>query len=256
PYLTVLTCSHPEYHTGETLGALTAYRNGGGRFCYLGGNGFYWRVARHAEVPEVIEIRRGEGGIRAWASEPGEYFNAFDGAYGGLWRRQGRAPQALAGVGFSAQGIFEGAHYRITEQARDSRAAWIFDGVAAPGEVLGDFGLSGGGAAGFELDRADTRLGTPAHALILARSEGHSDHFVLVHEEQLTHLVTLPGEPAIDLIRAEIVFFETPAGGAVFSTGSITFCGSLPSNGFDNPVSAMLERVVRRFSDPTPFALP
>ncbi|MEM9144999.1 MAG: N,N-dimethylformamidase beta subunit family domain-containing protein [Pseudomonadota bacterium] len=256
PYRSVLTCSHPEYHTAETLDALTAYRNGGGRLCYLGGNGFYWRVARHGEMREAIEIRRGEGGIRAWASEPGEYFNAFDGAYGGLWRRQGRAPQAMAGVGFSAQGTFEGSHYRLTEAARDPRAAWIFEGVAEPGDLLGGFGLSGGGAAGFELDRADTRLGTPEHALILARSEGHSERFVLVHEEQLTHLKTLPGEPAADLIRAEITFYETPAGGAVFATGSITFCGSLPVDGCDNPVSAMLERVVRRFLDPAPFAPP
>ncbi|MEM1313626.1 MAG: N,N-dimethylformamidase beta subunit family domain-containing protein [Pseudomonadota bacterium] len=254
PYRAVLTGSHPEYHTGETLDALLAYRNGGGRFCYLGGNGFYWRVARHQEAREVVEIRRGEGGIRAWASEPGEYYNAFDGAYGGLWRRQDRPPQALAGVGFSAQGQFEGSLYRLTAAARQARAGWIFDCV--PGETIGDFGLSGGGAAGFELDRADVGLGTPGHALILARSEGHSDTFVLVHEEQLTHLKTLPGEPAADLIRAEIVFFETPAGGAVFSTGSITFCGSLPSHGFDNDVSTMLENVVRRFLDPSPFAMP
>ncbi|MEL6197939.1 MAG: N,N-dimethylformamidase beta subunit family domain-containing protein, partial [Pseudomonadota bacterium] len=253
-YRAVLTCSHPEYHTQNTLDALLSYRNGGGRLCYLGGNGFYWRVARHPEAPHVIEIRRGEGGIRAWASEPGEYYNAFDGAYGGLWRRQGRPPQALAGVGFSAQGTFEGSHYRLMPAARDPRAAWVFAGV--DGETLGDFGLSGGGAAGYELDRADIRLGTPEHALILARSEAHSDHFVLVHEEQLTHLKTLPGEPAGDLIRAEIVFFETPAGGAVFSTGSITFCGSLPVGGFDNPVSRMLENVVRRFLDPTAFEMP
>ncbi|MEM9784102.1 MAG: N,N-dimethylformamidase beta subunit family domain-containing protein, partial [Pseudomonadota bacterium] len=253
-YRTLMTCSHPEYHTGNTLDALQAYRNGGGRLCYPGGNGFYWRVARHPEVPHVIEIRRGEGGIRAWASEPGEYYNAFDGAYGGLWRRQGRPPQALAGVGFSAQGQFEGSYYRLMPSARGVRAAWVFEGVE--GEILGDFGLSGGGAAGYELDRADTDLGTPDHALILARSEGHSERFVLVPEEQLTHLKTVSGEPQQDLIRAEIVFVETPAGGAVFSTGSITFCGSLPVAGFDNPVSTMLANVVRRFLDPAPFEMP
>ncbi|GMG82031.1 N,N-dimethylformamidase [Paralimibaculum aggregatum] len=256
-YRAALTCSHPEYHTGATLDAYRAYRNGGGRLAYLGGNGFYWRVARHPEMPEAIEIRRGEGGIRSWAAEPGEYFNAFDGAYGGLWRRQGRPPQALVGVGFSAQGTFEGARYRLMPAAEDPRAAWIFDGVAGIEDgVFGDFGLSGGGAAGFELDRADTRLGTPDHALVLARSEGHSARFIAVHEEQLTHIVTLPGERPEDLVRAEIVLFETPAGGAVFSTGSITFCGSLPHAGFDNPVSAMLERVVRRFLDPAPFTMP
>jgi N,N-dimethylformamidase len=37
-------------------------------------------------------------------------------------------------------------------------------------EVFGDTGLSGGGAASFELDRADWRLGTPRNAVILARS--------------------------------------------------------------------------------------
>ena len=31
-----------------------------------------------------------------------------------------------------------------------------------------------------------------------------------------------------DLIRADLVYFKTPNGGAVFSVGSITYCGSLP----------------------------
>ena len=253
-YPCVTTTSHPEYHTETTLDALLEYRNAGGRFIYLGGNGFYWRVARHPEVPEAIEIRRGEGGIRAWAAEPGEYYNAFDGAYGGLWRRSGRPPQALAGVGFSSQGPLDGAPYRILPAAKDSRAAWIFDGITQ--ETIGDAGLSGGGAAGFELDRADVRLGTPEHTLILARSFGHSDKFIVVHEEMLTHLTTVPREPAPDLVRAEIVFFETPKGGAVFATGSITFCGSLPDEGGDPATARMLANVIRRFIDPAPLHMP
>ncbi|RAI03423.1 N,N-dimethylformamidase large subunit [Acuticoccus sediminis] len=253
-YPCVTTTSHPEYHTETTLDALLEYRNEGGRFIYLGGNGFYWRVARHPEVPEAIEIRRGEGGIRAWAAEPGEYHNAFDGAYGGLWRRSGRPPQALAGVGFSSQGPLDGAPYRILPAARDPRVSWIFEGVEQ--EVIGDAGLSGGGAAGFELDRADVRLGTPEHTVILARSFGHSDAFIVVHEEMLTHLTTVPQEPAHDLVRAEIVFFETPKGGAVFSTGSITFCGSLPDEGGEPGTARMLANVIRRFIDPAPFAMP
>ena len=39
-----------------------------------------------------------------------------------------------------------------------------------------------------------------------------------------------------DLVRADLVFFETPAGGAVFSTGSIAWIGSLSHNGYDNNV--------------------
>jgi N,N-dimethylformamidase beta subunit-like, C-terminal len=246
PYRAVVIGSHPEYHTPNTLDALQNYVDGGGRLAYLGGNGFYWRVATSPEIPDVLEIRRAEGGIRNWAAEPGEYFHALDGGYGGLWRRNGRPPQMLCGVGFSAQGLFEGSYYRRMPGAADPRAAWIFDGVED--EIIGDFGLSGGGAAGFELDRADFALGTPPNALILARSEGHQSHFGTVPEELLSHLATLNGERPKDLIRAEIVYFETTAGGAVFSTGSITFCGSLSYNNYDNNISRMLENVLRRFA--------
>ena len=104
PYRAVLTTSHPEYHTARTLDALERFLAGGGRLMYLGGNGFYWRVALHDDVPGAVEIRRAEGGIRAWAAEPGEYYNAFDGRYGGLWRRNDRPPQRLAGVGVLGAG--------------------------------------------------------------------------------------------------------------------------------------------------------
>jgi hypothetical protein len=43
------------------------------------------------------------------------------------------------------------------------------------------------------------------------------------------------------------VGFETIGDGAVFSTGSITFCGSLSHNNYENNVSLMLENVSRRF---------
>ncbi|MCB1509920.1 MAG: N,N-dimethylformamidase [Hyphomicrobiaceae bacterium] len=250
-YRVVMTGSHPEYHTRETLDALEAYRDGGGRFMYLGGNGFYWKIAASPEKPGVIEIRRAEGGIRAWAAEPGEYYNQFDGEYGGMWRRNGRPPQHLCGVGFTAQGNFVSSHYRVTPEARASRASWILEGL--DGETFGGHGLSGHGAAGFELDRTDKRLGTPAHAVVLACSEGHEPEapWVLVPEERLTHITTWPGQKDDELIRADLTFFETPNNGAVFSTGSITFCGALPTNNFENDVSRLLGNVLDRFSDPT-----
>jgi N,N-dimethylformamidase len=244
-YKCVVTGSHPEYHSQGTLDALQAYVAQGGRLANLGGNSFYWKVGRRPDRPHVLEIRRAEGGIRAWAAEPGEYFQQLDGTLGGLWRRNGRPPQLLCGVGFSSQGRFEGSYYRRMPGADDPRAAWIMEGVE--GETFGGFGLSGGGAAGFELDRADPVLGTPPNAVILARSEGHQDHFVVVHEEMLTNLTTITGEKPEDLIRAEIVYFETRNGGAVFSTGSITFCGSLSHNGYANSISRMLENVLTRF---------
>jgi N,N-dimethylformamidase len=245
PYAAVTTGTHPEYHTRETLDALQAYRDQGGHLAYLGGNGFYWRVALHPENKGLIEIRRAEGGIRAWAAEPGEYYSAMDGTYGGLWRRNGRPPQRLAGVGFSAQGTFSGSYYRRTAASYDQNVAWMFDGIED--EILGDFGLCGGGAAGFELDRVDYRLGSPENTVILASSENHDDSFVLVPEEHLTHITNWPGEPAEQLIRADLAYIETETGGAIFSTGSITFCGSLPVNNFQNNISTLLDNVFHRF---------
>ena len=94
---------------------------------YLGGNGFYWRIVRHPEDPALLEIRRSEDGLRAWASEPGEYYNAFDGSYGGLWRRNGRPPQQLVGIGFTAQGNFVGMPYKRV--CYDKNMDWVFDGI-------------------------------------------------------------------------------------------------------------------------------
>jgi N,N-dimethylformamidase len=246
PYRVVLTGSHPEYHTPRMLDALEAYTHQGGRLCYLGGNGFYWRIARDKALPHTIEVRRAEGGIRAWEAQPGEYYNQLDGGMGGLWRRSRRPPQRLVGVGFSGQGFFEGTHYRRLPASYAPENAWLFDGISE--DVLGDYGLSGGGAAGFEFDRADPRLGTPDNAVILARSENPPAHVVTVMEELLSHLSTTNGEPPDALKRAELVYFVTPGGGEVFSVGSITFCGSLWRNGFEGPVSRLLENVVRRFA--------
>ena len=83
---------------------------------------------------------------------------------------------------------------------------------------------------------------------MLARSEGHQAHFVAVPEELLSHVNTVTGERPADLIRAELAYFETVGGGAVFSTGSITFLGSLWRDGYDNPVATILGNVVRRFA--------
>jgi N,N-dimethylformamidase len=58
------------------------------------------------------------------------------------------------------------------------------------------------------------------------------------------------------LVHADMTFFETPNGGAVFSTGSITWAASLPHNGFDNNVARITGNVFRRFIDPAPFAAP
>jgi len=150
------------------------------------------------------------------------------------------------GVGFTSNGHFEGSYYRRTTISKKKKYFWIFKNIKE--NILGNFGLSGGGAAGFELDRADTSLGTPENAVILACSENHNKKtFMLVPEEQLTPFYNLPNKPENELIRSDIVYFKNSNGGKVFSVGSITFCGSLSFNNYNNSISKLLYNVINNF---------
>ncbi|MDA0218556.1 MAG: N,N-dimethylformamidase [Proteobacteria bacterium] len=253
PYRVVVTGHHPEYYSPQMLKALAAFTERGGRLMYLGGNGFYWKIAFDPENPAIVEVRRSEGGIRAWAAEPGEAHHSFDGGYGGLWRRAGYAPNRLCGVGFTAQG-FDGAEpYWRMAGADDPRAAFIWDSIED--DKVGDFGLFGGGAAGVETDRYDADLGSPPHALIVGRSRDHTPGIFRVPEELLATHNMIDGTTN-PLVRADLVFFETAGGGAVFSVGSMAWVCALPHNGYDNNVARMSENVLRRFADSEPFVLP
>jgi N,N-dimethylformamidase len=246
----ILTGTHPEYHSTAMWDAMKAWIDRGGRLMYLGANGWYWRIAFHQTLPGVVELRRSEDGIRTWESEPGEYYHAFSGEYGGLWRRIGRAPNAIGGVGFIAQGFDLSSYYRRAPDADNPRAAFIFEGV--PDEIIGDFGLIGGGAAGIELDCLNTALGSPPNMLRLASSEGHTPMIMLVNEE----FGVVPPNLGGDLnprVKADLAFGETPSGGALFATGSIAWCGSLSHNNYDNNVSRITANVLKRFLDPKPF---
>ena len=103
-------------------------------------------------LPGVIEVRRAEDGIRTWAAHPGEYYHSFTGEFGGLWRRIGRPPNVMYGVGFIAQG-FDVCSYYVRRRPRSARRVHLRGRRA--GRTIGDFGLIGGGAAGLELDRID-----------------------------------------------------------------------------------------------------
>ena len=62
-------------------------------------------------------------------------------------------------------------------------------------------------------------------------------------------------EPVCRFAR-DIVFYECEGGGAVFSTGSISWAASLSANKYKNNVSQITENVLNRFLDLKPFVLP
>ena len=245
PYNCVISGTHPEYTSEKMLDAMEDFVAEGGRFIYMGGNGFYWVVGFYDDQPWCMEVRKLDAGMRAWAAKPGEYYMQTTGERGGLWRMRGRAPQKFSGVGFIAEGFDTAEPYRKMPDAWHRTVSWITEGVE--GEIFGDHGLAYGGAAGIELDRYDLSLGTPPHTKIVASSGGHSDNYVLVTEELLYAYAGLVG--SLDYrIRADMTYFTAPNDGAVFCTGSIGYGQALPSNNFSNSASTVLKNVVDAFA--------
>lgn len=246
-YRVVLTGSHPEYCSAAMLDAYSAYTRSGGRLMYLGGNGFYQVTSRSPACPSAVEIRRGHAGVATWVSDPGEEHLAATGEPGGLWRMRGRAPNRLVGVGFTAQGFDKGHGYRRSARSGDPDVAWVFAGVdAGAGEVFGATGPGLGGAAADEFDRADTGLGTPAGAAVLASSVGHSERIALAPEE-VDHGYAAPPPGVHPNVRSDVVLFGRPGGGAVFAVGSIGWTTAMSHAGGDNAVARVTGNVLDRF---------
>ncbi|KAL9019130.1 MAG: hypothetical protein Q9185_003604 [Variospora sp. 1 TL-2023] len=261
-YQVLLSCSHPEYPTFAMLDSYSAFLHDGGHFMYLGGNGYYWVTTHDPARPHRIEVRRAEAGCRTFGLPPGNWHHSLTGEPGGLWRSRGRPPNCLFGLGSCAMGVGKGAGYGITTEARShARVSRFLRGLQTE-EVIGDFGLVQGAASGDEIDRLDYTLGTPRNAVIVATTKlagGHSDEYMLFNEETLFPMVDTTGTTS-DKVRSDVVFFETPGGGAVFSVGSINWVGALAWNTFDNNVATMTRNVLqdflthadanRRFSEP------
>jgi len=245
-YKAVITGTHPEYWSGQMLRAMEGYQRAGGRLMYLGGNGFYWVTSIDPERLHLIEVRRGFAGSRDWSSAPGECHHSTTGELGGLWRFRERTPNKLVGVGFTGMGWSGRAPgYTRRQGSFDTRAAFIFEGIGED-ETIGDFGLVLGGAAGDEIDRMDHALGTPPHALLLASSGGHDAGILPVLEDyNQINARLIQGERST--VRADMVYFETPKEGAVFSVGSICWCGALSHKGYDNNVSRITQNVLEKF---------
>lgn len=252
PYKTVLNVTHPEYYSERMLDATEQYLSDGGRVMYLGGNGYYWVTATVPDDPACIEVRKLDVGSRAWQAEPGEGYLASTGERSGLWRSRGRAPQKLVGLGFTAEGMDRSEPFERMPDSFHRRAAWIFNGIGDE-ELIGDFGLALGGAAGVELDRYDLALGTPPHTLLVGASCGHTDNYPLVSEE-ISYAFPGRGGSQDPQVRGDMIFFNTPNHGAVFAAGSIAWSQALPCHGGENNVATIMRNLLNAFikDDPLP----
>jgi N,N-dimethylformamidase len=243
----VILATHPEYWSGRMLSALHDFRAGGGRIMYLGGNGLYWVTSVDPERPWVIEVRRGHVGTRSWSSAPGETHHQTTGEPGGIWRDRGWAPQRSVGVGFTAQGFTKARPYAIDETAsRRPEVGFLLSGVDGS-EPIGGYGSVLGGAAGYEMDRADETLGTPPNAVRIGAATGFDQSYQAVSEE-IEVSDSLQNDPSNPRVRSDLVYFAGERGSAVLSVGSIAWCGALAHDDGDNDIARLTANALDAFS--------
>jgi mannose-6-phosphate isomerase-like protein (cupin superfamily) len=205
-YKVLILSTHPEYWTRKMYHRVKTWVfEKGGRLMYLGGNGLNCEV-------ELLE---------------GECMIVHNGTIRGLWaedigaesrfaKRQ-ESEANLLGVVFTPSGMMTGAPYRVVDAAH-----WVFEGTRLrDGDAFGTKCLHQrcpGGASGHETDKRSP--GSPKNARLLAKGMNPDDG------------------------GAEMLHFDTPGGGAVFSVGSICYPSSLP---VDENVSKITANVLRRF---------
>lgn len=210
-YRVLVTAVHPEYWTRRMYVRVKEWVcEHGGRLLYLGGNGLNCEVEF---LPGGAPVYH-NGKLRGLDV-------AGLGGYDSRMHLTHESEANLLGVVFTPAGAMTGAPYRVVEGDH-----WIFAGTGLrTGDVFGEKCLHQrcpGGASGHETDKRSAS--SPANARLLARGLNPNDG------------------------GAEMVVFDTPSGGAVFSVGSINYVASLP---VDDAVSRITATVLRRFMEPS-----
>jgi hypothetical protein len=178
----------------------------GGRLMYLGGNGLNCEIELTDEQTMVCHNTKITS---LWAEGMGGAESRF--------ARRHESEANLLGVVFTPSGIMTGAPYRVVDGSH-----WIFAGTGLKtGDLFGQKSLHmrcPGGASGHETDKISPS--SPKNVKLLAKGLNPDNG------------------------GAEMVHFDTPNGGAVFSAGSICYPSSLP---VDEGVSKVTANVLRRF---------
>lgn len=232
---TLVLSAHPEYWTRAMLDAVEQFIGQGGNLMYLGGNGLYWVTSVHPTEPHLLEVRRWAGSQTS-SAEPMELHHVFEPQLGGTWSDRSRPVDRLVSVGYTGFGYGAAIPYERTPASYTGQFAWVFEGV--PSQTIGAEGLNMGGAVGFEFDRYDERIG-PADCTVLASAVARSGSFFRNFEGGI-------GRAPDPEVRCDLTIRRTPAGGLVFSLGSIIASGCLPVRDGANEMARICTNVLHR----------
>ena len=138
--------------------------------------------------------------------------------------------------------------YTVECDTSDPRIQFAFEGVDLQDGEIGNFEslVNGYGAAGIEVDRMDFELGTPRDAICLATARGFNTTYGLDPVQVMLPDGRYDGTTS-ERVRADLLLVPKSKQGAIFSTGSIAWCGSLLVNDGDNNVSKLTANVLRAF---------
>lgn len=204
-YRVLMISTHPEYWTRRMYDRVKNWVQAeGGRLMYLGGNGLNCEVQLHDD-----------GSMSVLNGKISSLWPDGIGAESRFALRH-EPESKLLGVIFTPTGIMTGAPYRVVDGS-----SWVFEGTGLnTGDVFGQQSLHmrcPGGASGHETDKISAS--SPPSVQLLAKGLNPDDG------------------------GAEMTWYETPSGGAVFSAGSICYPSSLP---VDDSISRVTGNVLRR----------
>ena len=208
-YKVLVLSTHPEYWSVKMYKQVKEWVfERGGRLIYLGGNGI--------EGPVDFLDRQTMRCLNQWVNVDNSGENR-EGTYEGRFHREFESAANLLGTVCDGRGIMTGAPYQVLDDTH-----WAFAGTGLKtGDLFGVESLHErchGGASGHETDKRSRSA--PPNTRLLAKG-------------------TNP-----DNGGAEMVAFETPSGGEVFSAGSITYPASVI---VDEPLSRVTRNVLTRF---------
>ncbi len=212
-YRVLVLSVHPEYWTREMVLRVKEWVfKSGGRLMYLAGNGLNCEVTLADDMTMrcLTHLKTLEGDKVGDAARPGQIFES-------RMHRTSESEARLLGVVFSDSGIMTAAPYKVIDDSH-----WAFAGTnLRKGDVFGTKTLHERvphGASGHETDKRSAS--SPPGTQLLAKGMN-------------------PGDGG-----AEMVQFQTPSGGEVFSAGSITYVASLLVDEYTSRITA---NVLSRF---------